>query len=546
MWKQALQNIEHKTNVDVMGSLVISRDQQILDLPPSRKTRALLGYLAVTGRPIRRERLCELFWNLPNDPKASLRWSLSKLRKALDTEGRMRIIADRERVMLDTSDINVDLTTISARLQDASQHIDVTSLTEMLDTFEEPLLSGLETAGGSEYQAWLIKEREDALSLKINILRRLTTNRDITDTNRVKWAHQLHVHTPFDIDAGSILVAAYQATGRGSQAETIRQHFRQAASERGTSLPSDFGHAAPSIDRLTPAPITQTSRRRWHMKSQDIHFCKAHDGVNIAYATVGTGPPLVKAANWLNHLELDWASPIWGPSFLACAQGRRFIRYDERGNGLSDWEVPELNLEVFVNDLETVVDKLGLERFPLLGISQGCAVSIAYAARHPERVSGLILISGYAAGWRIGATAEEIQMREAIMTLTRHGWGTPNSAYRRVFSQTFMPDAKPEDLDWFDEFQRQTASPKNAVRFLDAFGDIDVRNSLAKVKAPTIVFHSNGDQRISLDQGRDLATGIPNAQFIELESRNHILLRAEPAWRVCLNRVGEFLKENQI
>jgi pimeloyl-ACP methyl ester carboxylesterase len=258
---------------------------------------------------------------------------------------------------------------------------------------------------------------------------------------------------------------------------------------------------------------------------------------------VGSGPPLLKAANWLNHLEYDWASPIWGRSFAAMARQRTFIRYDERGCGLSDWEVEDLSFEAFVEDLEAVAEKLGLDRFPLLGISQGCAVSIEYAARHPERVTGLVLIGGYAAGWRMLANPEEQARREAVMKLTEVGWGTDNPAYRHIFSQTFMPDASADDLAWFDEFQRQTTSPGNAARFQEAFGHIDVRHRLAQVQAPTIVLHSVHDQRIPLDQGRSVAAAIPGARFVPLESRNHILVDHEPAWRVCVETVGQFLAE---
>ena len=286
--------------------------------------------------------------------------------------------------------------------------------------------------------------------------------------------------------------------------------------------------------------------RRNALKSQRIGFCEAEDGAKIAFASVGDGPPLLKAANWLNHLEFDWASPIWGRSFAELARFRSFIRYDERGCGLSDWDVADLGFDAFVSDLEAVADKLGLERFPLLGISQGCAVSIEYAVRHPERVSGLILFGGYAAGWRHLASPEEQARREAVLTLTKLGWGTDNPAYRHIFSKTFMPDAGPEVLDWFDDFQRQTASPDNAARFQDAFGHIDVRDRLAQVRVPTLVLHSRHDQRIPLDMGRAIASAIPDAQFVVLESKNHILLDHEPAWRKAYVAIGRFLAEHGI
>jgi pimeloyl-ACP methyl ester carboxylesterase len=282
------------------------------------------------------------------------------------------------------------------------------------------------------------------------------------------------------------------------------------------------------------------------LHAQRIGFCDVPDGTKIAYATIGSGPPLLKAANWLNHLEFDWDSPIWSKTFGTIARTRTFIRYDERGSGLSDWDVSELGFDAFVEDLEAVADCLGLERFPLLGISQGCAVSIEYAVRHPERVSGLILFGGYAAGWRHLASPEEQARREAVLTLTEVGWGTDNPAYRHIFSQTFMPDASAEDLAWFDDFQRKTASPRNAARFQEAFGQIDVRHRLKEVRVPTIVLHSRYDQRIPLEMGRALASGIPDAHFVPLESRNHILLDREPAWQTGMSAVARFMAEKMI
>jgi pimeloyl-ACP methyl ester carboxylesterase len=305
---------------------------------------------------------------------------------------------------------------------------------------------------------------------------------------------------------------------------------------------ADAAKAAGVVPGVIADDVPQSPLRAQPLGRQTIGFCVAEDGVQIAYATIGEGPPLVKAANWLNHLEQDWQSPIWGGTFAGLARHHRLIRYDERGNGLSDWDVADISLDAFVRDLESVVDTLGLNRFPLLGMSQGCAVSIAYAVRHPERVSALILIGGYAAGWRISATQADFEAREAVMTLTRLGWGTSNPAYRHIFSRTFMPDAAPESLAWFDELQRMTTSPENAVRFQDAFGDIDVQHLLGQVTTPTLVLHARGDLRIPLAQGRHLAVSIPNARFVTLESRSHIILDTEPAWPVMMQEIDVFLR----
>ncbi len=277
---------------------------------------------------------------------------------------------------------------------------------------------------------------------------------------------------------------------------------------------------------------------------QVVRFCKVSDGTTLAWSRVGAAgerAPLVKAANWLTHLELDWEAPIWSPLFRALAQKRSLVRYDERGCGLSDWNVAEISFETFVTDLEAVVDAAGIDRFPLLGISQGASVSIEYAARHPERVSHLILFGGYAAGWRHTATPEQAQEREAVMVLTQAGWGRDDPAYRHIFSSTFMPSATAAELSWFDEFQRQTTSPQNAVRFLHAFADIDVRERLSSINVPTLVLHSNGDHRIPVKTGTELAAAIPNAQFVGLDSDNHLLLGREPASKAFIETIDRFL-----
>ncbi|TMV13730.1 alpha/beta fold hydrolase [Arenibacterium halophilum] len=479
-------------------------------LPASRKARALLGFLVATGRPHRRERLCDLLWDLPSDPRAALRWAMTKLRKVVDTPGRSRIAADRERVAFVKDCVRVDTHQIYARLAEAGGGVPFADLEVMAGQLEGVFLDGLDNAGDDDFAAWLMAEREDARLARLDVLRRLAAHPDA-----------------------------------GPAADKWRKLWR--AADPSANMVDDS--AAPSNrtqNKPAGRPDHAARARRNALKSQRIGFCEAEDGAKIAFASVGDGPPLLKAANWLNHLEFDWASPIWGRSFAELARFRSFIRYDERGCGLSDWDVADLGFDAFVSDLEAVADKLGLERFPLLGISQGCAVSIEYAVRHPERVSGLILFGGYAAGWRHLASPEEQARREAVLTLTKLGWGTDNPAYRHIFSKTFMPDAGPEVLDWFDDFQRQTASPDNAARFQDAFGHIDVRDRLAQVRVPTLVLHSRHDQRIPLDMGRAIASAIPDAQFVVLESKNHILLDHEPAWRKAYLAIGRFLAEHGI
>jgi pimeloyl-ACP methyl ester carboxylesterase len=271
---------------------------------------------------------------------------------------------------------------------------------------------------------------------------------------------------------------------------------------------------------------------------QEVRFCKAKDGVRIAWATVGEGPPLVKAANWLNHLEFDWQSPIWRHWFAELGRDHRLIRYDERGNGLSDWDVSELSLDAFVTDLETVVDAAGVDRFVLLGISQGCAVSVAYAVRHPERVSHLVLYGGYARGWKERGGPEERERRRAMQTLARQGWGQDNPAYRQLFTSIYIPGATREEMDWFNDLQRVSTSPENAVRLMQTFGSLDVTALVSQVTTPSLVMHAREDAAVPYAEGRALAAGIPGSRFVTLESRNHLLLAHEPAF-------GRFLEETR-
>jgi pimeloyl-ACP methyl ester carboxylesterase len=301
------------------------------------------------------------------------------------------------------------------------------------------------------------------------------------------------------------------------------------------------------------APVTEIgsapARESIQLKScarQEIRFCSTRDGVRIAWASVGTGYPLVKAANWLNHLEYEWESPVWRHWIAELTKYHRFVRYDERGNGLSDWKVKEISLEAWVQDLETVVDAAGLEQFALMGISQGGAQAISYAVRHPERVSHLILIGAYSRGWEYRENPEALNARHAFETLVRLDWGSKNPAFAFDFARLYVPEnATAEHQEWFSNLRRVSASPENAGRIMKACDKINVRALLPKVSCPTIVFHSDGDRAVPREEGRILAAEIPNARFVPLPSANHLLLADEPAWRVFLEELGTFLQWQQ-
>jgi pimeloyl-ACP methyl ester carboxylesterase len=304
-----------------------------------------------------------------------------------------------------------------------------------------------------------------------------------------------------------------------------------------------FGLTSKDIEGL-PATVAAAENSSIPANSyeQEIHFCQAKDGVQLAYARIGQGPPIVKTGNWMTHLEFDLESPVWGHLYRQLSRENTLLRYDARDNGLSDGEVQDVSFEHFVDDLEAVVDAAGVDRFVLLGISQGCAVSIAYAVRHPERVSHLVLFGGYAIGWKKRArTQGEKEAGEAMLTLMRHGWGQENPAFRQMFTSQFIPGATKEQADWFNEFQRVSASPADALRNLAANGDTDVMPLLSKVKTPTLVMHSRQDARVPFETGRRMAAGIPGARFVPLESRNHLILENEPALARFLDEFRAFI-----
>lgn len=272
--------------------------------------------------------------------------------------------------------------------------------------------------------------------------------------------------------------------------------------------------------------------------NQDVRYCTAPDGIRLAYAKVGAGPPLMRSAHWMGHLEYDWELPIFRYRLLDLAKSFSLVRYDARGNGLSDWDVGEISFNAWVSDMETVVDTAGLGRFPLLGFSQGCAVSIAYAAKHPDRVSHLILYGGFAAGInkRSTATAADRERFAAMKTLMKLGWGSDDPTFRQMFTSSMMPTATREQADAFNEMQRMSASPECAVRYLEAVGDFDVRHLLSQVRAPTLVMHVRDEIRVPIALGRELAAEIPNARFVALPGKNHIMLEQDPG-------VSQFSKE---
>lgn len=507
-------------------------------LPASRKTRALLAYLATSDRPVRRDRLCELFWELPDDPRGALRWSLSKLRGVIEIGPGGRLVADRETVRLDCSGMAVDWRALRSLSAEDIRKIDTETLLEAVAQGAGEFLEGLELPRCDGFQAWLVAMREDVRQWRVALLREVA-RRPIDSERALALVREWTMLDPYDALARVALIELLEKTGRRTEADQQRALGIRKLSEADVPIPNAM--RGPGAAPAAPEFLSEQPGPGRPLPIQQVRFCTASDGTGLAYSVVGEGPALVKAANWLNHLEYDWDSPVWRHWLLAMMEHGRVVRYDERGNGLSDWNTPSIAFDDFVDDLESVVDAAGLDRFDLLGISQGGAVSIAYAVRHPDRVRRMILYGAYPMGWRVRALPGEIERREAMLTLTREGWGQNNPAFRQMFTSLFFPDASHEEMEWFNELQRMTTSPVNAERLQLAFGAIDVRPLLAQVKVPTIVLHARDDAVIPFSAGRAIAAGIPGAEFVALESRNHLLLAHEPAWPKLLERVRLFL-----
>ncbi|HEX4997725.1 MAG TPA: alpha/beta fold hydrolase [Terriglobia bacterium] len=552
------QSVDPELVIRVLGEFQVLKGQEPQTFPHSRKTRALLAYLVLTGRRHRRERLCDLFWDAPDDPRASLRWSLSRLRSLVDEPGAERIVADREYVFFEPKGTRVDLFEIRRELTGDATGLPTERLIALAEQFRGELLEDLTIPDQRDFEAWIVTERETARRTRASLLRVLVERLNATpnatpnaapnatpdataDAAAVRYAGDLVAADPYSVSAHAAFIRSLSNAGRRKEAESQCDISMKQLRETGAR---DLRALTDALHMTGPVPVTPPERRPEETRlEQEIRFCSTSDRTRIAYASVGKGPALIKTANWLNHLEYDWDSPIWRHLFRELARDRRLIRYDARGNGLSDWDVDDISFDAFVRDLESVVEAAGVDRFPLLGISQGCAISIEYVIRNPGRVTRLVLHGGYAAGWRVWADPADLARREAMQTLILHGWDLDNPAFRQVFTSSFIPDSTPEQVLWMNELMRVSTSPQNAIRIQEAVSTIDVRHRLPLVDVPTLVLHSRNDARVPYRRGLELAYGIPNARLVTLESDNHLLLEHEPEFPRFLEAIRKFLEE---
>jgi pimeloyl-ACP methyl ester carboxylesterase/DNA-binding CsgD family transcriptional regulator len=279
------------------------------------------------------------------------------------------------------------------------------------------------------------------------------------------------------------------------------------------------------------------------LEQQEVRFCRADDGVRLAWARHGSGPPLLIVSCWLSQLQHDWESPVWRHFLDDLGEVATVVRYDERGFGLSEWDVTDFSLERRLADLETLVEATGLDRFAVLGMSGGAPIALAYAHKHPERVTRMVLYGGMAKGANL-VEEQDDAAEEAFLAMIRAGWARPDGIFRRVFTTAFIPDASEQQMEWMDELQRTSTNTENAVCSRVARHQIDVSPLLPEISAPTLVLHARGD-RVAPNAGPELAAAIPDARLVMLDSRNHVLLADEPAWQVFRDEMAAFVAEDR-
>lgn len=405
--------------------------------------------------------------------------------------------------------------------------------------------SALETyAGGllpdDPYESWAAQPRQRLEMLHRELLRRAG-----------RWSELImleHTNEEAHLGLAQSMLGRGDRTGALRQIDTIEQILRD---DLGIGLsPEGYELRVRALDSPVQVPSiperdarSASAPRHASLAMQTLRFCQTSDGVRLAYATSGNGPQLVKAANWLTHLDYDWASPVWSHWWRGLSRTHRLIRYDERGSGLSDWNVPpgSFTLDAWLHDLETVVDTMGLERFALFGMSQGGPIAVRYAARHPERVSHLIVYGTSARATWARATDEERRALRALGELIRVSWGSDQPGFRQVYDARFIPDGPLETWRAFDELQRLSTSPENAYQLWRAFGALDASADAVQLSVPTLILHSKDDQVWRFSEAEELHSLVPGSRLVELESKNHILRADEPAFDRLLHEVRDFL-----
>ncbi|NHN37234.1 alpha/beta fold hydrolase [Pseudomaricurvus alcaniphilus] len=514
----------------------------------SRKALALLVLLAMAPHMHRtREQVAATLWSRSAEEqgRASLRQTLSELRKLLGEDNAI-LRASGSQIALDPARVEVD----AVQLQQVAVADSIDEQSRVTDLYRGDFLAGF-SLRDNEFEDWAIIERRRLRDLAVSALIRLCDHYlQAGDVERGIPIAESLVEVDALAEAGHRALMLYYAM-QGRRNEALRQYAACAEllhSELGLQPSAELQNLQRCLlagEELPGAQRLVLSQPRGHGDYpelvQEVRYCKSFDGVNIAFAELGNSKPvLVMTGNWLTHLQESAQSPVWRPLIDELTQKYRLLRYDQRGMGLSDWDVDDTSLDSYVADLEAVVDAADLPHFRLFGICQGAAIATVYAARHPERVERMVLLSGLERGWR-NRSATLDRVADTFAHMTRKGWGKATPAYRQLFSTLLIPDATQEHLHSLNELQRCSSSPENAVRVQEFMGSVDISAYTGQVRTPTLVMHPQSDPFIPIKQGKKLAADIPNARFLPLPSSNHLILNHEPAWPIMLKALHGFL-----
>jgi pimeloyl-ACP methyl ester carboxylesterase/DNA-binding SARP family transcriptional activator len=520
--------------VRLLGDFSVSVDGRTVDESqfPRRTAVSLVKLLALSpGGRLHREQVLDRLW--PRLPPAD---AANQLHKAAHYARRATGAADcvslrNELVALFAGrTVTVDLHAFEAAAVDALAGDDPTTVATALDSWTGELLPN------DPYADWAFQPRQRADRMHRELLRRAGRWTDLVVVDPTD--EQAH------LGVAQGLLSTGDRAGALRQLDVLERILRDELGIGPSPEAYDLRVRALDTPVNAPPPARSTTPRHAALARQTVGFCRTSDGVRLAYATSGSGLPLVKVSNWLTHLDYDWASPVWAHWWRALSDGRQLVRYDERGCGLSDWnvDVSSFTLDAWVRDLETVVDTLGLERFALLGMSQGGPIALTYAARHPERVSHLVVYGTCARSTWARADPTERRSLVALGELIRTSWGSDRPGFRSVLDARFLPDGPLEQWRAFDELQRRSISSENAYRLWRAFGDLDAAGAATRVDRPTLILHSLRDQVWSYAEAEELHGLMPGSRLVGLDSANHILQADEPAFGVFLDEVRAFLR----
>jgi pimeloyl-ACP methyl ester carboxylesterase len=337
-----------------------------------------------------------------------------------------------------------------------------------------------------------------------------------------------------DATISARISAARAAVGDSGKAQGILRTIPR----RGIAFVAELriDDITPSLGPASPAP-TQDS------PAQDVRYALSADGSAIAWSALGEGPPLMRAGHWLSHLEMDMKSTLWGPLIARLARNHRLLRYDLRGTGRSEREAPLTGIDLFAEDMAAVADAAGVDRMDIFAASQAGPVALRFAARWPDRVRRLIVVGGYAEGRVHRVSTDDSLDEETMLAMIRAGWGKADSPFMQAFSALFAPDATRAQRDELVRMQLSSATTETAVTLRRLIDRFNVTEDLARVRAPVLIFHAEGDAIHPLSQGLKLAAHLADARFVLLHSRSHMMLPQDPAWHVLMDRTQAFLAE---